>query len=152
MRAIDEPFEQAVGGQPVRAVQAAGADFARGPQAGNRRLPGLIDRHAADHVVRAGPHGNLVARDVDAELLARRGDAGESLQHECPVEVRHVEIDAGVPRLFHLADDRLRDDVARRELGPRVVVGMNRTPSLSTSQPPSPRIASVIRLRLPPAM
>ena len=47
---------------------------------------------------------------------------GKRLRTNAGVEVRHVEIDAGVPRLFHLADDRLRDDVARGQLGPRVVL------------------------------
>ena len=37
------------------------------------------------------------------------------------VEVRQVEIDVRVLRPLHAADDGLGDDVARGQLGPRVV-------------------------------
>ena len=37
MRAVDQPFQQAVRRQAIRAVQAAGGDFAGRPQAGQRR-------------------------------------------------------------------------------------------------------------------
>ena len=121
--AVDQAFEQAVRRQPIRAVQAAGGDFAGGPQPGERRAALVIDRHAADHVVGAGPHGDRIAGDVDAELGAGPRDAGKALADEFGIAVAEVEKDAGVPRLFHLGDDRLADDVARGELAARVVVG-----------------------------
>ncbi len=86
-------------------------------------MAAVVDREAADHVVCAGADGDFVARDVDAELKARGGDAGEAFFYEVAVEVSDVEIDAGVPRFFHLRDDGLRDDVARGELGSGVVFG-----------------------------
>ena len=33
---VDEPFKQAVRGQPVGAVESRAGDFARGPEAGQR--------------------------------------------------------------------------------------------------------------------
>ena len=104
-------------------MQAAAGHFAGGPEAGERRAAVVIDRHAADHVVGAGPDRDPVAVMSRPNSRQRCGDAGEAGADRFGVEVAQVEIDAGVLRLFHLVDDRLADDVARGELGPRVVVG-----------------------------
>ncbi len=71
----------------------------------------------------AGPHRNPVARDVEAELGARAGDARKAGPHRGRIEVRQIEIHVRVPRPFHLRHDRPADDVARGQLAARVVVG-----------------------------
>ena len=48
-----------------------------------------------------------------------RAMPGNRFRTRSGVEVAQVEIDARLPRLFHLRDDRLAHHVARRELGPR---------------------------------
>ena len=48
---------------------------------------------------------------------------GNRCAHQRRVEVRQVEVDVGVLRPLHAADDRLGHDVARRQFGPRIVVG-----------------------------
>ena len=121
--AVDHGFQQAVRGQPIGPVQAAGGDFARRPQAGQRGAAFQIDRHAAHHVMRARPDGNPVAGDVQIELGADGGDAGKAAANPLRIEVRQVEIDVRMPRLFHLADDGQADHVARGQFAARIVVG-----------------------------
>ena len=52
-----------------------------------------------------------------------RAMPGNRFRTRSGVEVAQVEKHARLPRLLHLRDDRLADDVARGELGPLVVVG-----------------------------
>ena len=59
------------------------------------------------------PNSAQVARDARETRLRTRSR----------IEVRQVEIDVRMPRLFHLADDRLAHHVARGQLAARVVVG-----------------------------
>ena len=70
----------------------------------------------------AGTHGNAVRRDVDAKLGARGCDTRKTLRDELGVEMTQVKIHVCVPRLLHLADDRLRNNVARRQFAALVVV------------------------------
>src|SRR5581483_2616470 len=118
--AVDEALEQAVRGEAVGAVQAAGGDLAGGPQAGQGGASVQVHDDAADHVVGAGAHGDQVARDVQAEAAADLVDAGEAATYQLGVEVAQVEVDVGVLGTLHLSDDGLGDDVARRQLGARV--------------------------------
>ena len=71
----------------------------------------------------AGPDRDPIARDVEAELGADRGDAGKPRADRGRVEVRQVEIDVRVPGRLHLRDDRPADHVARRQFAALVVVG-----------------------------
>ena len=50
MGPVDQPFEQAVRGQAIGAVQAAGSDFAGGPQPGQRRAA-VADRRVTPPIM-----------------------------------------------------------------------------------------------------
>ncbi len=60
----------------------------------------------------ARTHGDEVVREVKAELTADLVDAGKVRPHLVRVEMRQVEIDAGMLRFFHTADDSPRHHVA----------------------------------------
>ena len=64
----------------------------------------------------------------------------------------HIEIDVRMPRFFHLRDDGPADHVARGQLAARIVIGHEAMAVAIDQSAPSPRMASVIRLRLLPAM
>ena len=121
--AVDQRLQQAVRGQPVGPVQAAGRDFARRPQVRHRGAAFQVDRHPAHHVMGAGPDRNPVAGDVQIELGAHGGDAGKAAHHPLRVEMRQVEVHVRVPRLLHLADDGQADHVAGRQFGAGIVIG-----------------------------
>ena len=100
----------------------------------------------------AGPDGNPLAGDVQAELGAHRGNAGKPRQHPAGVQVRQIEIDVGVPGPLHLADDGQADDVAGGQFAAGIVVG-HEAVAVAIDQP-GPFAAGGLadQVRLPPAM
>src|SRR5215204_4123737 len=65
----------------------------------------------------SGTNGDQIAGNVQAEPSTHLLDPREAAMHQLLVEVPKVQIDIGVPGLFHLPDNCMGDDVARRQLG-----------------------------------
>ena len=76
---------------------------------------------AAHHVVRGGRDGDVFRFDVDAVFLARPRDHREDVRSV--VDDGRVEPDVVAARVLHLLEDAAGDDVARRELGHRMIAG-----------------------------
>ena len=66
--------------------------------------------------------GDRIAGDVEAEVGAHLADVRKPLAHQLGIEMRQVEIHAGVPRLFHLHGDRMADFIARGQLELRRII------------------------------
>ena len=73
--------------------------------------------------MRARPYRDLIAREIEAEVRANLTDVRKPFVDEGLVEMSHVEIDAVMPRLLHLACDRPADDVAWSEFCCGIAVG-----------------------------
>jgi hypothetical protein len=116
-----QAFEEGIGGEAVRAVQAGAGDFARRVEARHAGASAQVGDNAAAHVVGRGHHRDRVARDVDAELQAALVNRGEVRLDERRPFVRDVEVHAVDAVLLDLEVDRAGDDVARGELRALVV-------------------------------
>ena len=114
MRA-DQRFQQRIARQPVRAVQAGAGDFADGIKAGDLRLAIHIRQHAAALVMRRRHDRDRFLGDVDAVLQAGLVNVRKTFDDEARRLVRDVEQHVIRAALLHLAVDRARHDVARRE-------------------------------------
>src|SRR5207302_1413568 len=57
----------------------------------------------------------------EAKTLAHLVNSRKALANPRGIEVRQIEIDVGMLRAFHAADDGLGNDVAGRQLGARVL-------------------------------
>ena len=112
----DEPFEEGVGSEAVRAVQARAGGLADGEEPGQRGLAVEVGAHAAADVVRRRHHRDGRDRHVDAEGLAGGVDVREVFEQEALRQVRHV-----VAAPLELAVDAAGHHVARRQLAARVV-------------------------------
>ncbi len=117
----DQPLEQAVGGQAVRAVHAGAGDLAAGVEAGDVGAAVQVGADAARGVVRSRCDRDRLGDRVDPRLAAAGHDGREALQQELLAEVARVEQHVVHRLLQHPAGDGLRDDVARGEVGQRVV-------------------------------
>ena len=129
----DERLHERVGRQAVRAVQARASRLAHGRKAGQRGAPVHGGQHAAAAVVGGGDDRDEVLRHVDSEGEACLVDVGETLlQKRAPLL---ADVEAAVRRAgaLHLAVDRARHDVARREGAARIVV-LHEGPPLAVHQ------------------
>ncbi len=86
-----QPFLQAVGGEPVGAVQSAGGDFAGGPQAGT-----VVCDHRGRSSVRRScsarrPDGDPVVGQIEPEFTADLADVSEIARHACHRDVPQVD-------------------------------------------------------------
>ena len=105
----DEAFEQGIGAEAVGAVDSRTGRLSRGQEAGNAGAAVGVRGDPADGVVRAGPHGDRLAEDVDTEASAEleysretlpdafRGDGAEIKPHDRFVFKSHLLED--VPNL-----------------------------------------------------
>ena len=118
-RGEDQPFEQAVRRQPIRAMHSGAGHFAARIQAGHVRSTEQVGAYTTTCVVRPWRDRNRRRHRIDTVRATRRGDGGETLR-----EIRHVAsieqhmVGAGRAQL---PDDRLGHDVARRQLGERML-------------------------------
>ncbi len=120
-------------------MQAGAGGLADRVQALEVGSAGEVGEHAAAGVVRGGHHRNRRAGDVDPQLQTAGVDGGEVGADEVGRLVRDVQVDAVQPVALHLEVDRAGHDVARRQLGPRIMrrheagaIGQQQTPALAT--------------------
>src|SRR5438094_368666 len=114
-------LEERVRGQTVGAVEPRARHLAAGVEALERGRAVQVREHAAAGVVGRGHDRDRLPRHVDAEAAAGLVHGREAAAHELRVTVRDVEVHALEAVHLHLVVDGARDDVARRELGARVV-------------------------------
>ncbi len=100
---------------------------------GERGAAFSIHRDAADHVMRTGADRDQVAGDVQAETGTNLGYAWETLPHPGRIEMGEIEIDVGMLRAFHAADDGLGDDIAWSQLG-ACILGQHETDAVLVAQ------------------
>ena len=124
----DKRLQKRIGGEAVRAVETRAGRLAHGRKTRHGGAPVHRRLHAATAVVGGGDDGDEVLRHVDAELQALVIDVGEALLQERAPLLADVEAAVGVARALHLAVDRARHDVARRERAARVVLLHERMP------------------------
>jgi len=91
------------------------------PEPRNRGAALEIGRNTAALVMRRRNDGDGLDRDVDPVAEAFAVDAGEALADEARLLVRDVEEQILGAASLHLVVDRAGDDVARRELGLRMM-------------------------------
>src|SRR4051812_45304760 len=108
----NEALQQRVRREPVRTVHAGARDFANSVETFQRRPAAEIGDDAAHHVMRGGRDRYEIPSWIDSSRLADREDAGKSFG-ESAAELARVEVN---PAVSLLAEDRARDDVARRQL------------------------------------
>ena len=114
----DEPLEQGVRREPVRAVDPGARALAARVQARRPRCaPAGRSRTPPERVVLGGRHRQQLGRRVEAELAAARDDRREALPRGSPRRGAGRRARRGRPRSPPSVDDRAGDDVARRELG-----------------------------------
>ena len=114
-------LEERVRGQTVGAVEPRARHLAAGVEALERGRAVQVREHAAAGVVGRGHDRDRLPRHVDPEAAAGLVHGREAAAHELRVTVRDVEVHALEAVHLHLVVDGARDDVARRELGARVV-------------------------------
>ena len=85
--AEDEPFEQRVAREAVRAVDAGARDLACGEQPGNGGAARKVGVHAAAHVMRRRADGQRIAGEVEPGLAARFGDSRKTPAHPFRVQM-----------------------------------------------------------------
>ena len=115
---------------------------------------GLCHEEVVDAVVREAPRHISELIDWGTRFDARDGalDLGREGGHSHH-RIVHALGDATGREVMRAIIERARETTSRGASSARgSKSGMNRRPSLSTSQAPAPRTASVIRLRDPPAM
>ena len=114
-----EPFEQRVRRQAVGAVHAGARGLAAGPEARQRGGAVEVGAHTTGQVVGGGRDREPVVRRIEADGAARLPDgreAGRELVDAGGVEPEVLEVALDEP-----SADRLGDDVARCEVGERVL-------------------------------
>jgi len=119
--AADEGFEERIAGEAVGAVQAGAGHFAGGMEPGHRGASAHVGGDAAAEVVRRRHDGDGLLGHVEAVLPAGGVDVREAPLQERRALVGDVEIGAGVAADLHLVVDGAGDDIARRQLGARIV-------------------------------
>src|SRR5204862_4379194 len=87
----DQPLQQRVRGEPVRAVYAGAGDLTTGVQARDRGPAAQVGTHATRRVVRRRRDGDQVDRRVDAGGRATGDDCREALVQEPAAEVPRVQ-------------------------------------------------------------
>ena len=120
--AHDHAFEQGVGGEAIRTMQAGVGDFADGVEVLDVGAPRQIGRDTAAGVVRTRRNRNRLLRHVDAEFQTFGIDVREVFVQKLCGQMRHVEVDAFNAVFLHLKVNRTRDDVTRRQLATLVMV------------------------------
>ena len=120
-------------------MQPGAGDFAQRVEARHVGAAAQVGHDAAAGVVRRRHHRDRLLRHVDAELEAPRVDVGEVRVDEVRALVGDVEIDAIDAALLDLEVDGARHDVARGELGARVVA---RHEALAVGQLEQPALAA----------
>ena len=120
----DEPVEQRVRREPVRAVHAAARDLAARPEVVERGRAVEVGDDAAREIVRGRRDGQPLLGRIEIGAQAREPDRREVVLEV--VDHRGVEPDVLLARRLHPFVDRARHDVARREIGERMQPGHER--------------------------
>ena len=118
----DHTFEQRVGGEAIRAVQAGVGDFTDGVEILDVGAPRQIGRHTAAGVVRTWGNRNRLLRHINTQFQTFGIDVREVLVQTFCRQMRHVEVDTFNTVFLHLKVNCTRDDVTRRKLAALVVV------------------------------
>ncbi len=101
-------------------MHAGAGHLASRKQSRHRRPSVEIRFHAAHDVVRGGAHRNGIAREIEAGSRACLRDGREAPPDEVGIQMRQRQVD-GRSGAIRLADDRSRDEVARREIAGTLV-------------------------------
>ncbi len=104
-------------------MQPGTGGFADGVEARQLGPCGNVGDHTAAGEVCGRHYGNPLLRDIDAQLKTALVDIGKVFAQEAGRAMGDVEIDAIDAVLFHFEVDGAGDDIARGQLGARVVVG-----------------------------
>ena len=99
----------------------AGA-LAAGVETGDGRLAPDVGAHTTHHVVGGGGDRDRLLGDVQPVLQAVAIDLREAGAHALRRQVGDVQVDLVRARTCQLCVDGARDDIARRQLGPLVVL------------------------------
>ena len=118
----NERLHKRVGRKTVRAVKTGASALPYRGKTGNGSLARSRRLDAAARVVRSRDDRNQVLSHVDAELHALLVDVREARHQVGPALLPDVEVHAVVAGALHLAVNRARDDVARREAPARIVL------------------------------
>eukprot|EP01022_Parablepharisma_sp_SALTPOND_P004214 TRINITY_DN118_c5_g1_i1.p1 TRINITY_DN118_c5_g1~~TRINITY_DN118_c5_g1_i1.p1 ORF type:complete len:1641 (+),score=478.48 TRINITY_DN118_c5_g1_i1:3715-8637(+) len=118
-----QAFQQRIAGQAVGAMQAGIGGLSHRIQAREVGAAGHVGDHATTGVMRRRHHRDGLAGDVDTELQAARLDGREVLGDEGRTLVADIQVHMIQAALLHLEVDGARHDVARRQLGPIVMLG-----------------------------
>jgi len=113
-----EPFEQAVGREPVRPVHPGAGDLPCGEQAGHRGSAVHVGHDTAAAVVRAGHHGDQLPRRIHTG-----GQAGRRHRRKAPRHIgdrARIEVDTVGPGFGQARLDRRGHHVAGCEITHRM--------------------------------
>ena len=130
-----QALEQRIARQPIGAMQSGERCFADRVEMIDVGPSADVAHHAAASVMRRRNDRDRLLCHVDAEFEALRVDRRKVLANEGSRLVRNVEIHAIETAFLDLEIDRAGDDVARRELGTRIVLGHEARPVGQLQEP-----------------
>ena len=122
--AKDQPLEQGIAGQAIRAVNPGTSHLARGIEPGDGSLPIEVGANPAHRVVGRRAYRHQFGRDVDVVSHAGGVNRGEASAHTVGMKMRQVEIDRCVGPCcnFQLMRNRAGDHIARSQFGQLVIL------------------------------
>ena len=118
----DQALQEGVGCEAIRTVHARAGHLTAGIETGDGRTTPQVRQHTTGHVVLRRRHGDQVGHRIDAPRPAGLEDRREALQPH--VRAEHAAIQPHVRRalLPHAPHDRLGHDIARSEIGQRMLI------------------------------
>ena len=116
--AKDETFEQAVGGQPVGAVQPAFAGFSSSIEAGQVGTARQINQYPAASIMLRRHHRNRTGRHIDTKPDQLLIDIREMALHKFRIAVRDIEMDIVEAKPLDLVVVGAGDNVAGSQFHP----------------------------------
>ena len=145
-----ERLEERIAREAVRAMDARARDLSDRHEPREIGSPVHVDPDPAAHIVRGGHDGDRLTRYVDPERETILVDVREALLEPLAALMRDIEKHVLVAALLHLPVDRPGDDVARRELAPRIVAFHERfAVQIPENRPfPAQRLGDEKRFRL----
>ena len=111
----DQPFEQRIARQPIRAMQPVAGHFADGIKAWQGRSAVHVRLDAAALIMRSRDHRNRLLRHIDPETETGFVNVRETLFQELGRPVCDIEENALRARAFDLRINRPGHDIARGE-------------------------------------